>query len=187
MTFLNHALKEWNVAVNALSEGKTIALLRKGGIREVGGNFQVTYNRVLLYPTFEHQLPNLLKSEYALDVIPVESGWHPQFIKIQSWANITDVFSVTDETRLASLFPYHVWSEAFVRDRLQWKPNQPLYLLLLRTYKLDKVYEIPYDSTYAGCRSWIDLIEPINIETSTPVLSDFEYQEISHELIGLVA
>jgi hypothetical protein len=27
MILLNHALKEWNVAVNALSEGKTIALL----------------------------------------------------------------------------------------------------------------------------------------------------------------
>lgn len=187
MTFLNHALKEWNVAVNALSEGKIIALLRKGGIREVWGNFQVTYNQVLLYPTFEHQQPNLLKSEYALDVIPVVSGWHSPFIKIQSWADITDVFSVTDESRLAALFPYHVWNEAFVRDRLHWKQNQPLYLLLLRTYKLDKVYEIPYDSAYAGCRSWIDLMEPINIEKSTPVLSDLEYEEISHELIGLVA
>lgn len=187
MTFLNHALKEWNVAVNALSEGKTIVLLRKGGIREVGAKFQVTYDRVLLYPTFEHQQPNLLKSEYATDVIPVESGWHPELITIESWADITDVFSVTDHTRLASLFPYHVWNDAFVRDRLQWKPNQPLYLLLLRTYKLDKVYEISYNSLYAGCRSWIDLMEPINIEKSTPVLSDLEYEEISQELIGLVA
>jgi len=34
-----HALKEWAVAVDALEQGKTIMLLRKGGIHEQGGRF----------------------------------------------------------------------------------------------------------------------------------------------------
>ncbi|BCX07554.1 MAG: hypothetical protein KatS3mg066_1413 [Fischerella sp.] len=36
-----HALKEWAVAVTALEAGKTIMLLRKGGIHERNGRFQV--------------------------------------------------------------------------------------------------------------------------------------------------
>jgi len=36
---LSHALKEWSVAVEALEAGKTIMLLRKGGIREASKNF----------------------------------------------------------------------------------------------------------------------------------------------------
>lgn len=58
----NHALKEWAVAVDALAEGKTILLLRKGGIKEEGNRFRVAYEEILLYPTYEHQQPNLLKS-----------------------------------------------------------------------------------------------------------------------------
>ena len=38
---IDHALKEWDSAVKALSLGKTVLLLRKGGIREVGGKFSV--------------------------------------------------------------------------------------------------------------------------------------------------
>ncbi|MEO1671947.1 MAG: DUF1802 family protein, partial [Cyanobacteria bacterium J06631_2] len=71
---LTHTLKEWAIAVDALSQGRTIMLLRKGGIRERG--FQVKYSPVWLYPTYEHQKPNLLKPEYVTQVTPVESGWH---------------------------------------------------------------------------------------------------------------
>ncbi|MEL6165336.1 MAG: DUF1802 family protein, partial [Cyanobacteria bacterium J06628_3] len=40
---INNALKEWAIAINALETGKTIMLLRKGGIHEKGGRFQVTH------------------------------------------------------------------------------------------------------------------------------------------------
>ena len=43
---LTSALKEWAVAVEALEQGKTIMLLRKGGISEQGGRFQVKSDRV---------------------------------------------------------------------------------------------------------------------------------------------
>lgn len=88
---LSHALKEWSVAVEALEAGKTIMLLRKGGIREESTNFEVPYRQVWLYPTYEHQKPDLLKSEYASQVTPVESGWHPDTVRIGSCAEITGV------------------------------------------------------------------------------------------------
>lgn len=170
-TMLNHALKEWSVAVNALTQGETILLLRKGGIREVGGRFAVAHDTVLLYPTYEHQQPHLLKPQYAEPVKPVESGWHPEQIPIQAWAQITQVSAVTDAAAIAALNPFHIWTNQLATERFNWKPKQPLYLLMLRVYRLPNVVQIPYQESYGGCRSWIDLEQSIDISTATPVLS----------------
>ncbi|MBE9209942.1 DUF1802 family protein [Nostoc sp. LEGE 06077] len=181
-----YALKEWLVAINALETGKTIMLLRKGGIHENNGRFQVAHEQVLLYPTYEHQQPFLLKSEYADLVCPVTSGWHPETIPISSWAVITDILPISEESTVNALLPFHIWNESFISDRLKWKPRQPLYVLLLRTYKLPEVQEIPYLSQYGGCKSWIDLAQPINIAGATPVLSDSHYSEIVNEIRKIV-
>ena len=55
------ALKEWAVTCQALAEGQQILLLRKGGIHEDGKDFRVVHREFLLYPTFEHQKPELLQ------------------------------------------------------------------------------------------------------------------------------
>ncbi|MEG3858083.1 DUF1802 family protein [Microcoleus sp. herbarium12] len=187
MKSTTRALKEWNVAVNALFGGRTIVLLRKGGIREQAGQFNVADKQVLLYPTFEHQQPDLLKPDFANQVQTVESGWHPETIRIGSWAEITDVFLVAWEPAINALFPYHIWNEKFVGDRLKWKQNQPIYILLLRAYRLAETAEIPYISDYGGCRSWIDLASPISLEGSEAVLSDREYIARSNEIRSLMA
>jgi hypothetical protein len=176
-SMITHALKEWATAVDALAAGKTIMLLRKGGIKEEENSFKVAHNRVLLYPTFEHQRPELLKADYAIRVQPVESGWHPETIRIGSWAEITDIFQVSEAETVAALLPYHIWNEEFASTRLKWKPRQPLYVLLLRTYKLPQVREIQYLPEYGGCKSWIDLAEDISLEGSVPVLDDATYTQ----------
>lgn len=187
MKSTTRALKEWNIAVNALAGGETILLLRKGGIREQAGQFKVADKQVLLYPTFEHQQPDLLKPNLASQVTKVESGWHPDTIIIGNWAEITDVFLVAWEPAITALFPYHIWNEKFVSDRLKWKQNQPIYILLLRTYRLAETVEIPYISEYGGCRSWIDLAAPISLEGSEAVLSDLEYIKRSNEIRNMIA
>ncbi|MEH2346230.1 MAG: DUF1802 family protein, partial [Nostoc sp.] len=103
LTTTFHALKEWAVAINALESGKTIMLLRKGGIHERNGHFQVAHKQILLYPTYEHQQAFMLKAEYANNVYPVTSGWHPETVRIGSWAEITDILPVSDESIVNSL------------------------------------------------------------------------------------
>ena len=174
-TNTSHALKEWAVAVNALEQGKTIMLLRKGGISEEKNRFKVAYDQVLLYPTYEHQQPHLLKPEYANQVTPVASGWHPETIRIGSWAKIIDIFQVTEEKTVSALLPYHIWNEQFVSDRLKWKSRQPLFILLLRTYQLAQTQVISYSQEYGGCKSWIDLLKTISIQDKTPALTNEEY------------
>ncbi|NEQ82765.1 MAG: DUF1802 family protein [Moorea sp. SIO2I5] len=181
-----HALKEWAVAVDALEAGKTIMLLRKGGIREQGNCFRVAHPKVLLYPTYEHQKPNLLKPDYAEQVKPVLSGWHPETVRIGSWASITDILSVTEQSTVAALLPYHIWNEQFASERLKWKPRQALYVLLLRTYQLPEPVITPYHQEYGGCRSWIDLVEPISYQGVVPVWNDREYIEQVREIRSLI-
>ncbi|MBD2530685.1 DUF1802 family protein [Nostoc flagelliforme FACHB-838] len=186
LTTTFHAFKEWAVAVNALESGKTIMLLRKGGIHERNGHFQVAHKQILLYPTYEHQQAFMLKSEYANSVYPVTSGWHPETVRIGSWAEITDILPVSDELIVNALLPFHIWNENFISDRLKWKPRQPLYLLLLRTYKLSQEQEIPYHSKYGGCKSWIDLDQPIHLQAAEPVLSNFAYTQLVETIRQIV-
>lgn len=186
---IKQALKEWNIAVKALEAGETILLLRKGGIREQGGKFSVDVKQVLLYPTFEHQQPDLLLPEYASQVQPVSSCWHPKTVKISSWAEITDILSIETqqaEMLISELLPFLIWNEKFVRERLQFKPQKPLFLLLLKPYKLSQVDEIPYHPSYGGCRSWIELQEDISIQNSISVWEETEYQTLCAEIRQLL-
>lgn len=181
-----HALKEWAVAVKALEEGKTIMLLRKGGIKEENNRFKVAHEQILLYPTYEHQQPRLLKAEYANQVITVTAGWHPETIRIGGWAKITEIFQVSDESTVAALLPYHIWNEQFVAERFNWKPRQPLYILLLRVYRLIEPLMIVYRQEYGGCQSWIDLVEQVLIKETVPVLNDVEYSKQVQEILAVI-
>ena len=175
-----NALKEWAIAIDALTTGKTIILLRKGGIREK--SFQVKHSSIWLYPTYEHQKPDMLKPEYAKSVTTVESGWHPSTVKIESCAELTDVLPVSDREQIEALLPYHVWNERMISDRLKWKPQQPITVLLLRVYRLTSSYIIPYKEAYGGCKSWIDLVEPIPTDNLIPVMEDNKYAQTVEEI-----
>ncbi|MEL6496824.1 MAG: DUF1802 family protein, partial [Cyanobacteria bacterium J06623_7] len=137
--------------------------------------FQVKHSPIWLYPTYEHQKPHLLKPEYASQVTPVESGWHPQSVTINSCAEITATRAVDREAQIALLGSHHIWNERMIAERLQWKPSNPLIILLLRVYRLPQPQIIPYSPSYGGCKSWIDLVEPISGSQLQPVLEHEEY------------
>ncbi|MEO0458998.1 MAG: DUF1802 family protein [Cyanobacteria bacterium P01_A01_bin.114] len=183
MTPLTTALKEWAVAVEALTQGESILLLRKGGIREQGGQFSVAAQQVLLYPTYEHQKPHLLKPTYAQQVQTVAPGWHPETVSLAAWATITHIFKLhLGEARdlallTQTLHPFHIWNDTFVTERLRWKPGQPLYFLLLRVYQLPAPIQLSWSAQYGGCRSWLTLEQTVNLENSVPVLPQAAYQQ----------
>jgi hypothetical protein len=176
------ALKEWQIAVRALEAGETIILLRKGGIREDRRQFQIKQPWVWLYPTYEHQKPELLKPEYAPQVTIVESGWHPETVRIGSRAKIVALKTTTELKTINRLYDYHIWNERFVLDRLNWQPKQPLHLLFLRVYRLQEPRIIPYHSSYGGCKSWIDLVESIDDRELIPVLDEQNFTSLTAQI-----
>ncbi|MBT9315509.1 DUF1802 family protein [Leptothoe spongobia TAU-MAC 1115] len=167
---LQHALKEWSIAVDALTQGRTILLFRKGGIREVGQQFIVPHQRVWLYPTYEHQKPHLLKPQWAAKVMPVDSGRYPTQVTLLAWAEISHVWTVKTLDKIEALLPFHIWNEQFVTERFCWKPSQPLHILLLRVHCLAIPIQIDWQSVYGGCRSWLTFEAPLDETPSTPAL-----------------
>lgn len=169
------ALKEWSVAVDALAAGETILLLRKGGIKEHQGRFSAEADRVVLFPTFEHQRPELLKPQYRKAVEAVPKGWHPKKITIKAWADITHIFLTDDANKVAALAAFHIWQPQLPQERLKWKAKQPLYVLTLRTYCLPEPVLLPWQPAYGGCKSWIALDLETEGTNIFPAVADTDY------------
>lgn len=164
------ALKEWAAAIAALGSGDTIALLRKGGIRE--REFLVKERRVLLYPTAFHQAAQSLKPAYAALATDIDDAAPA----IADWAEITHCLTLVSPENLQALYPFHIWTEAFVRQRLAWKPERPLQLLLLRVYRFPTPIMLP--ERPQGCRSWFEVtVAQSQLPTAWPALESDYYRE----------
>jgi hypothetical protein len=182
----NWALKEWQTAVTALMQGQTVLLLRKGGIRESGGQFQVAARQVLLLPTYEHQQAQLLKPDFqSLTESPHQENEGDSII-FTGWADITHVFCLKPPSVAYELLPHLIWNRSFVDDRLQWRPDKPLYGMVLRAYRLPSPVTLPRHRGYSGCRSWVELGESVNTQGSTPVLTEAAYQTELARILALL-
>ena len=175
---LTTALKEWAVVQRSLLEGHQIILLRKGGLVEDTGDFDLKARQFLLYPTYEHE------TERAGDLQPCFGQWlaeeeaqktPPGEIRIEAAADVTDVVRVDSREKLLSLAPQHIWSPQFIHGRYDWEPYKPVFVLLLRAYRLAEPRTLPVRREYGGCRSWIELAEPVSTLGATPAVSDGNY------------
>ena len=172
------ALKEWAVAVKAMAQGKQILTLRKGGIHRDDKEFRVVHPEFLLYPTYEHQNPEQLKSEYHQDLEQtLEEDDIPGLVTLGYWCQVTDKFEIRDEETLDTVSAYHVWTADYAQKRLHWRPKQPLTVALLRVYKLQQPQALPILDEYAGCKSWVELGQDVPLGYMRPLLSDPAYSE----------
>jgi hypothetical protein len=168
---VTQALKEWGIAITTLRSGAFILLPRKGGIRDPLHPFAKIPQRAALFPTYEHQVSHYLKDPVEI-VLPDLHG--P--IVIDTWAEVTHGFTLQTEAEVMALMPFHIWTAAFMTERLKWRSQQPLQILLLRAYRLPEMVELGRSPSHAGCRSWIDLDTPISTQNSIPAMSAQDYQ-----------
>lgn len=168
--------KEWAVTVQALGEGKQIVLVRKGGIREENKEFRVEHSGFLLYPTYEHQRADLLQPPHqaALQAV-LAAAPPPGEVRLEYWAEVTDVYKTLEAADVEALAPHYIFTANYAEERLRWRPKKPLYVLLLRTYRLAEPATLPVLPSYGGCRSWVELERPISLEGMAPVLDDATY------------
>ena len=179
------ALKEWAVTVSALNQGSQVLLLRKGGIREEGKDFRVIYPEFFLYPTYEHQRPDLLKTPYQDELERVLAIGHPSdSITFTHWAKVDEVVELMEQEKVDALSAHYIWTADYAEKRLHWKPRKPLSLLLVRVYRLGQPKEVPYLDRYSGCKSWVDLAQEVSLGSLSPVLSDEEFQKRVNEVRG---
>jgi hypothetical protein len=170
---LNIALKEWAIVCQALQHGRQIVLLRKGGIYEAAGEFELEHPRFLLFPTYLHQKVEMLKpsDREGLDLRQQE----PTQIRISGLGEVTDILQITSRKQIDAIDSEHIWTEPLIEMRFNYRPENPLYLLLVRAFELPAPRIIENTPAYAGCKSWVPLEENISIEGAKPVLSDIEF------------
>ena len=171
------ALKEWAVAVKALSTGTQIVVLRKGGIHKDDKDFRIVHPEFLLYPTYEHQKQELLKPEsHALLEETLAEDDVPGLVTLGYWCHVTYKFELRDEAVLDSLSEHHIWTDDYAQKRLHWRPKQPLTVALLRVYELQQPQALPLLDEYDGCKSWVELGQDVPLGNMSAVLSDAEFE-----------
>jgi hypothetical protein len=60
--------------------------------------------------------------------------------------------------------------------RFNYRPENPLYLLLVRAYRLHAPVTIDNTPAYAGCKSWVPLDQPIATGDAIPAMDDVKYE-----------
>ena len=169
------ALKEWATVVKALENGNQTVLLRKGGILETDSGFKVESKKFFLFPTYEHQQADSLKSQFYGYLSDVRENQPKAGVnRITSYAEVIEESDITDMKKIEELSPFHIWSDYYIQERMKWMPEKPMKAIFLKVYKI-KDSEIPVLSEYQGCKSWIDI--NVNLEAGRSVLSDQELGE----------
>jgi hypothetical protein len=173
-TKLDIALKEWAVVCQALETGRQVMLLRKGGILESRTGFEVEHPQFLLFPTYLHQSLNQLKPEVHAGFQPHAS--EPQSITLGSAAEVTDIIRLKHREQMNALDSEHIWTPPLLDMRFNYKPQNPLYLLIVRVHKLSTPQTVQNTPAYAGCKSWVPLEQAVEIGAPAPVLDDAQFQ-----------
>ncbi len=172
---LQVALKEWASVCQAVEQGRQILLLRKGGIYESAGEFEVEHREFLLFPTYLHQSPTMLKSS---EHPTFESrSQEPDEVKLSAAGEVTDIIQLQSRGQMDALDDEHIWTNPLVDMRFNYRPENPLYLLLVRAYRLPHAANVPNAVDYAGCKSWVPLKQTVSTAGAEPVLSEEEYEQ----------
>src|SRR5437762_9129564 len=131
---LNVALKEWATICAALETGRQMVLLRKGGIYEAAGEFELENREFVLFPTYLHQNLKMLKPEAQVGFEPVTA--EPGQIRLASAGVVTDILQLHSRAQMDTLDAEHVWTAPLIDMRFNYRPEHPLFLLLVRAYRL---------------------------------------------------
>lgn len=179
---MNVALKEWAVVVEALRQGKQTFLLRKGGIAEGKRGFELKHQHFWFFPTWEHQQQDWIRPEFQ----PLFQSLEPtdaDSITLRYGAHVDEVRAApTDINRLLDSNE-HIWAEPYLRMRYDYRPDLPLYLVVVRAFSLPEPVTIPNDRRYKGCRSWVDLYQDIPLDETADSISEVNFNSAKTRLL----
>jgi hypothetical protein len=167
------AFKEWAIIVDALARGEQIIILRKGGISEGHGGFQVGHERFLLFPTLYHQQRENVRSAAQTRYDEIAPHFPPaDTLHMEHWVEVAD-WRQLDSLELAGrLRGQHIWREEVIAERFDWGKSRNIFALAGRIFRLPHAVELPMLPAYGGCKSWVELDTDISLDGSQPVLTD---------------
>src|SRR5436305_6629177 len=109
---LQVALKEWASVCRALERGTQVILLRKGGIYEAAGEFEVEHRQFLLFPTYLHQKLAMLKPS-AHEGFEARND-EPQQVRLSVAGVVTDIVQLTSRQQMDAMDQEHIWTPPLI-------------------------------------------------------------------------
>jgi hypothetical protein len=171
---LDVGLKEWATVCGAMEAGRQIVLLRKGGIYESAGEFELEHRQFVFFPTYLHQNLAMLKPEAQAGFEPRSA--EPERIVLSVAGQVTDIIPVKSREQMDEIDDAHVWTSPLIDMRFNYRPENPLYLLMVRAYRLAGAVTVENTPAYAGCKSWVPLDSGVSTTGAVAVLDDTAYQ-----------
>jgi hypothetical protein len=183
---LQHAFKEWAVICKALALGRQAVILRKGGIAEDSADFRLVQTRFWLLPTYTHQQRAGIKPE-AVPLLEQAEAEKPRagVLRLTHFAHVTGFYHVHELPAVLILNSLHMWSEATVEARFAYR-RPGLYVMPVRIYRAAQPLEVPDLPLYAGCRTWVELEQPLPTDGAVPVLDDEAFHDLERTLDKLL-
>ncbi len=195
------ALKEWDVVVAALEQGRQALLVRRGGLDDPGHRFDAPGSAPFwLYPTLFHERGVFLKPEYRDLLVPgmhraprpvaVAAGrpeGHPRpvrpgMVSLRALAEVVEVVEAPSLERLHALEERTVWTAHYLTLRFRQRQLSEAasirpVVAVLRISVLPAAVEVPDLPEYGGCRSWVELRDPPDASTAAPVWDERRLEE----------
>lgn len=177
------ALKEWSATIGALAQGRQIVLLRKGGILDDDGVFQLEQTRFWLQPTYLHARRDAGAAGASRFAGKVAIGTRrkPRFYRAVLFrGGRAGVFDSHQRRREIARRVAYVQRQLsryalFLLRAFPNKAENPLLCVALRVFDCGEYSRLPMQPQWTGCRSWIDLEKSPRVEKSRAVLNDEEF------------
>ena len=179
------ALKEWASVERALAAGRVSLLVRKGGISERRGGFDVEHRGFWIFPTAFHQNAAELDPAFR-DLLEDAPPVSRDEVRFRVFAEVAEAFRVESLEVMDRLAGLHPMAAETVKSRFEYKGRPYLHVILVRAYTLAEPVVIPNTLDYEGCVSWVTLEDEISTAGAVPVVADEEFERIRAEVLGRI-
>ncbi|HEX8904347.1 MAG TPA: DUF1802 family protein [Longimicrobiaceae bacterium] len=177
------ALKEWAAIEDALASGRVSVLVRKGGIYEKRGGFEVEHRGFWIFPTGWHQNEHELAPAFRghLGETP---RFAPDTIPLRVWCAVEAAWRVEDLAALQRLGELQPFTADTLKSRFEYRGRPYLHVVLVRAHVLGEPRSIPNTAGYDGCVSWVLLDHPVSAAGARPALSGDDFAAIRGEVLA---
>ena len=175
---MRNAFKEWAIVVDALLRGEQSIILRKGGLIEGAGGFQIEHPEFLVFPTlFHQQRQSVLPAAQARYDEIVHRLPEPEVVRLECFARVEAWQRLDSLAAARALSGLHIWRDDVIERRFDWGHSKEIHVMAVRIYRLAAPVELPMRASYAGCKSWIGLAEDIDTVDVRPVLDESAFAD----------
>jgi hypothetical protein len=163
--------KEWALVCESMLRGETSLIFRKGGIAEGKEGFRFKHSQFFLFPSYFHEQIGQTRLHPARNL---ES--QPETIAIDAFAYVEFTLWISDLQTLEPLSQFHILRPELLQKRFDQEEVKGLHLAFVRIFRVIPSWQLTFQTSFAGCRSWVDLPIPSPDLVCRPVLSDQEHE-----------